>query len=450
MFTTHPVTVKMNPLLFVISLFTAGGLGWFLHGTDKPIPESTGRSLTRETNAPPRLDRSTPSRRVLSEIAMFADDPSRTIVDYRDWDFADLKGLIDGLLEKSDPLDGLCHPFRGVLNQVILEMAKRDLEATLDWVDRKFPAQRLEFYRSIIERVMGDRPPLERLAFFEAHGFERKEISTFAATLMFSQNLRPMDTDTAIALQSKNVPRDDGLLGGGSNCQFAPDFDYSEFARTTLAQIKANDGRLPSSFPLNFMKSWAQESPQEAIDFYFDHCVGENAVKIAWQGVSDLLAGVKLGMSTDDYATWLGQTMSQQSKAGDKNLVDTLFFSELSNPELLRSALAHIDDPDLRFRLVNSTVLSSISYSYNPDGMVNLRNSLALIDDPTERLRQSDTAVLDLNKRWKNERIGWENAQLVQIDSQHEQIIANLRKELLRLGHTEEELKNIRINHLPQ
>ena len=253
----------------------------------------------------------------------------------------------------------------------------------------------------------------------------------------------PSNTETAIALQSKNVPRDDGLLGGGANCQFAPDFKYSEFAQTTLAQIKTNGGRLPSSFPVNFMKSWAQESPQEAIDFYFDHCVGKNAVNIAWQGVSDLLAGVKLGMSTDDYATWLGQTMSQQSRATDKNLVKSLLYSELSNPELLRSALAHIEDPELRSRLVNSTVLSSISSSYNLDGVVNLRNSLALIDDPTERLRQSETAVLDVNKRWGN-------VQIEQIASQHEQIVANLRKELLRLGHTEEELKNIRIIHSPQ
>lgn len=186
------------------------------------------------------------------------------------------------------------------------------------------------------------------------------------------------------------------------------------------------------------MKSWAQESPQLAIDFYFDHCVGENAVKIAWQRVNDLLAGVKLGMSTEDYATWLGQTMSQ-SKATDKNLVETLLYSELSNPDLLRSALAQMEDQTLRSRLVNSTVLSSINSSYNPDGPVNLRNSLALIDDPTERLRQSETAVLDVNKRWGN-------VQIEQVASQHEQIIANLRNELLRIGHTEEELKNIRVS----
>ncbi len=421
-------------------------MGWFLRGPDKPVSESTGTLLARESSAPSRLTRSTASRRVMSEIAILTNEPLRTIGDYGDWDFADLKALIDGLLEKSDPLDGLRHPFRGVLDQVIRELAKRDLEGTLAWIDGKFPAQRFEFYQSIIGQVMGDRSPLEKLGFFEAHGFEPNEISGYAATLMFSQNIRPMDTEIAIALQSKNVPRDDGLLGGGGNCQFAPDFDYSEFARATLTQIKTNGGRLPSSFPINFMKSWAQESPQEAINFYFDHCVGENAVKIAYHGVTDLLTGVKLGMSTEDYATWLGQTMSQQSKATAKNLVDTLLYSELSNPELLRSALAHIEDPELRSRLVNSTVLSSISTSYNPDGAVTLRNSLALIDDPAERLRQSETAVLDVNKRWGNERIGWENAQLDQIDSQHEQIIANLRKELLRLGHTEDELKNIRVS----
>jgi hypothetical protein len=443
MFSTLLVAMKMNPLLVVIALFAAGAIGWFLHGTAEPIPESTRKSLTRENNATARLTRSTASLRAMSEIAMLTAGLSRTSGDYRDWDISDLRGLIDGLLEKSDPLDGLRHPFRGVLDQVILELAQRDLEGTLAWIDVKFPSQRFEFYESIISHVMGDLPPLEKLGFFEAHGFGRIEISRYASTLMFSQNIRPMDTETAIALQSKNVPRDDGLLGGGSNCLFAPDFDYSEFARTTLAQIKTNDGRLPSSFPINFMRSWAQESPQEAIDFYFDHCVGKNAVNIAWQGITDLLTGVKMGMSTNDYAVWLGQTMSQQSISADKSLVESLFYSELSNPELLRSALAHIEDPELRSRLVNSTVLSSISHSYNPEGTVDLRNSLALIDDPTERLRQSEAAVLDVNKRWGN-------VQIEQIASQHEQIIANLRKELLRLGHTEEELKNITSSHSPQ
>lgn len=428
--------MKVHALIAVATLLTGGALGWLLRGSSTSSPAPPSEKPAHETKTTTRSARESSNPRVKSEIEKLTGNPSWR-EDYSRWESADLKALIDAFLAQSDPIDGLRHPLRGQLDQVILALAKRDLEGTLAWIDGKFPKQRFEFYQSIIGHTMGDRPPLERFDFLEAHGFEPQLLSNYASTLLFSGNSRPMDTATAIALLSKVSPLEDGHWSGG-NCQFAPDFDFAALAQATLAQAAANEGRPPAAFPTNFISQWASESPQEAIDFFFAHCTGDDALTLSSNGLHNLLAGVKSGMNSADYATWLGQMMSQQSNGDGKDSVSKMFYSELSNPELLLSALTHVD-PGLRSKLVLDTVRDSIGSSYSPDGTVYLRNSLALVDDPAERLAYSESGLRDVTRRLGKSKIP-------QIASQYEQLVANLRKELLRLGHTEEELQNIGIS----
>lgn len=428
--------MKVHALIAVATLLTGGALGWLLRGSSTSSPAPPSEKPAHETKTTTRSARESSNPRVKSEIEKLTGNPSWR-EDYSQWESADLKALIDAFLAQSDPIDGLRHPLRGQLDQVILALAKRDLEGTLSWIDGKFPKQRFEFYQSIIGHTMGDRPPLERFDFLEAHGFEPQLLSNYASTLLFSGNSRPMDTATAIALLSKVSPLEDGHWSGG-NCQFAPDFDFAALAQATLAQAAANEGRPPAAFPTNFISQWASESPQEAIDFFFAHCTGDDALTLSSNGLHNLLAGVKSGMNSADYATWLGQMMSQQSNGDGKDSVSKMFYSELSNPELLLSALTHVD-PGLRSKLVLDTVRDSIGSSYSPDGTIYLRNSLLLVDDPAERLAYSESGLRDATRRLGKSKIP-------QIASQYEQLVANLRKELLRLGHTEEELQNIGIS----
>lgn len=427
--------MKVHALIAVATLLTGGALGWLLRGSSTSAPAPPSEKQAQDTKTTTRSARESSNPRVKSEIEKLTGNPSWR-EDYSQWESADLKTLVDAFLAQSDPIDGLRDPLRGQLDQVILALAKRDLEGTLAWIDGKFPKQRFEFYQSIIGHTMGDRPPLERFDFLEAHGFEPQLLSHFATTLLFNNYSRPMDTQTAIALLAKVSPLEEGRWSAG-NCQFAPDFDFAALAQATLTQTAANDGRPPAAFPANFISQWASESPQEAIDFFFTHCTGENPLMLSSNGVHNLLAGVKSGMSSADYGTWLGQMISQQSQGNAKHMVHALFYSELSNPDLLRSALAQVEDAELRSNLVLTSLKDSIGSSHNPDGLVTLRNSLALIDDPAERLAQSEVTIRDVNQRFGN----MDNEQIA---SQHEQIVANLRKELLRLGHTEEELKNLR------
>lgn len=428
--------MKAAPFLLALSSgILIGGIGgWLLRSSaEAPQPPTKG-SDHAEAKPEKTARRDTPQNSALQAELRALKDPSapRGSGDFDNWSLPDLRTLATAYLEQSDPIDGLSEQLRANLRRMILIMASKDRDATFAWIDATLPSQRAKFYGAIVTDLMKDASIRERLEFLKARNFDGKEIGGFAREELFysGSHDKTIDTETGLYLLGNLYPSDGGAAGYAT--RFAPDFDFARFATAVAEKAKADGGKSPDTFPTNFLQEWAKASPQAAVDFYFSHCTGKGALKLPFNRIEQLLTGVKSGIPMKEYATWLGETISQQLSAEkpDQDTIRSMINSELVNPVLLGAALGEIEDRGVRSKLLYDTMSSAAENSLHSDGGVKLQATLALFQDPAERLDQAGRYAREVGQR---------NG-----DRDQAKLIDNLCVQLGNLGHSEAEIQAVR------
>ncbi|WP_035612202.1 hypothetical protein [Haloferula sp. BvORR071] len=430
--------MKTAPFLLVLSSgILIGGIGgWSLRSTaEEPEPPAASGHAAAKPEKTARRD--TPQNPALQAELRALKDPSapKGTVDFREWSLPDLRILATAFLEQSDPVEGLPPVMRMSLDALLITMARKDRDATFAWIDANLPSQRAKLYCAIIADSMRNASIRERLEFLKGRNFTTSEISGFAREELSKLGLRDKTMDTETGLY---------LLGNLGPCKsmptlcttnFASDFDFARFATAVLEKAKSDEGKFPDIFPSNFLQDWAKTSPQAAIDFYFSHCVGKGALELP---IEQLLTSVKSGIPAKEYATWLGETISQQVSAEkpDPSMIRRMIYSELANPALLGAALDAIDDRGARTKLLYDTMFAAAESSFfSSDGANTLRGTLALFQDPAERLDQAGRYAREVAQR---------NG-----DRDQAKLIDNLCTQLANLGHSESEIRGIRAAAFP-
>ena len=431
----------MKPASFLlvlgIGILIGGGIGWAIRAPGEEVVAGAVEPSPQPLAGKPARPASAQSRVVQDEFRKISTQQRDPNANYDSWEFSDLKELALALLKNSDPINGLPYEQRSAFNSLIVAMARKDRDGTLAWIDVSFPLQRFEFYQAVINDQMKTASSIEQLDFLMSRNFDQKAIGTYAGSLLYSAGTSPtgqrlgLDTDTALYLLKYINPSEGSY--SSSNGSFSADFDFARFAAATAEKAKADGNKPPDTYPSNFFEEWARQSPQEAIDFFFAHCTGKEPLKLPYNGIDKILSGVKSSIPAGDYAAWLGQTIWQQyqSEKPDQNMINTMIYQELSNPELLGTALDSITDSSIKDKLLGDTLRAAAeSSAHNPDGIIKLRGTLALYQDPAERLDQAAGFAKELGQR-RN-------------DGDVVKIVENLCIQLTNLGHPEADLQRVR------
>jgi hypothetical protein len=143
------------------------------------------------------------------------------------------------------------------------------------WTDKSFdeawaaaqkcqnPDLRAFMLQSIIERLAEKDP--ERAVTLEAEEkLANPQFRTAAVPVLQKSKLKVGAAEYVESIKRFPLER----TSGGSDEEFADDFDFKLAADGITALKKANKGKGPSSFPTNFMQEWAKKDPQAAFDWW--------------------------------------------------------------------------------------------------------------------------------------------------------------------------------------
>lgn len=287
----------------------------------------------------------TPSLRTGSAtLAKLQEDPDQKsrIPEMKD---AELQASMSAMLNEADPFKGFSYKEKSLFKDILDELAKRDPDGALDWVDNQLSgALRAYSYEELLGKRFSDDKPGETIDFFESRGFTREEVSKYAGKLMTSaENLGSED---AIKLLQKNF--DTGSSSSGSKADFAEGFDYAGFAKEAirLRSDAKNKGMIFSRFPTNLFTDWVKEDPHEAMEFYNQHYLGENATKLSFNGIEELAEGYFETASRDATEAWTSEILGNLEIPlyERRELVGFLLDPESNHGELLAAVGSAIAD----------------------------------------------------------------------------------------------------------
>lgn len=201
-----------------------------------------------------------------------------------------LKDSIITLLNETDPFKGFGYTSKRLFNAILEELANRDLEGTIEWVDAKLSgALREHAYVKLLEKRFGNEKPREAIDFFESRGFDKAQIADYAGRLLFST--KALRAEDATHLLRKNFSV--GTSASGSNMDFAEGFDFSAFAsEIMLIQSKGEGNSMRfSRFPSNLFEEWVKADPHGAMEFYSKNYLKEKPTRFSFNGIDDLAKG---------------------------------------------------------------------------------------------------------------------------------------------------------------
>ena len=336
---------------------------------------------------------------------------------------SDLQSTIIAMLNEADPFKGFSYKEKSLFNTILDELAKRDPDGALDWVDGHLSgALRTYAYERLLDNRFADDQPREAIDFYESRGFSLDEISRYAGKLMLST--KDLSSADAIHLLKKSF--NTGRSSSGSSANFAEGFDFAAFAEEAIRlKLQDTEGKMNfARFPSNLFVDWVKSDPHGAMEFYNQHYLGEEPVKLNFNGLEELAEGYLATASRESSKTWTTEilTNSEIPLHERKSLVSFLLEPRSEHGEFLAYAGSAITDREQAIEYSSMVLDSAVSKSLQTYSM-----ALSLFPDGESRLAHIETLA---------EQGGYTIRQLRERS-------ARLYDDLSALGHSDAEIQRV-------